>query len=941
VAPTDRTVLLEREADLARLTATVEGVRSGSGAVVVLEGPAGIGKTRLLEATRAIAATAGLAVLSARPGELEQELGWAMVRELFEPRLKALSVEERDGVLSGAARLALPALGHLDEATPIGGTDGLAAALHGLYWVTANLSELGPLLIAVDDAHWADEPSRRWLAYMAARVEDLPVVLAVTARPAEPGATPDLVGALAGRGATVVLRPAPLTPDAATACIRDALGERAETGFCRACVDVTGGNPFLLLELLGELVRTGVVPVDVNAEQVRQASPESIGRAALGRIGRLGPDALRLAAALAVLGTGTQLRHAALLSGLDEQAAARAADQLAEADVLGGGLPLDFIHPLVRTAVYERQPMAQLALRHGQAARLLAAAGSQDDAIAPHLLAVEPTGDPELVARLRHAAELVLARGAPSVAATYLRRALAEPPAATERSTLTHRLGHAETAAMEATGLDTLERALDLCDDPAEHATIAIEFARSARMVGDFPRATRALERAAGGLEPGAPLATSVDGELIGVAMTDLATSADALQRLARYLDPAVLGRLRDAGVLANLGLAGLSAATVPRAACVDLARRAVTAMAPDEADISTIDTVGSVLMFCDEFDDARALWEKLIARARATGSALTYGFGICSRAMLANCVGDVAEAEEDARTAVAIFAEWGTRTAPHEVVLCEALIDRGALHEADERLGSDAAEELDGSWDKTDLLYTRGRLRLAQGRPQEALADLRVCGRRLASVGARNPTVLPWRSLGARALAQLGQHDEAHELAEEELELARSFGAARALGVSLCALGTVEGGEAGLELLGEAVDVLSGSDARGEHAHALCDLGAALRRSGRRADARAPLRQALDLATRTGASLLADRARDELVAAGARPRRDRIEGRDALTASERRVATLAKDGLSNPEIAQSLFVTRRTVETHLTHIYRKLDIASRADLAAALAGAA
>lgn len=933
----DRDALLEREAELGQLAAVVEGVRSGSGATIVVEGPAGIGKTRLLEATREVAAGAGLDVLSARPGELERELGWGVVRELFEPALKALSGEERDRVLTGAARLALPALGHLGETTLAVGAEGLAAALHGLYWLTANLSERGPLLVAVDDAHWADEPSRRWLAYMAARVEDLPVAVVITARPAEPGATPDLVGSLGSRRSTAVVRPAPLSQAATSTRVRDAFGGRAESGFCRACFDATGGNPFLLGELLGELVSGGVVPVDVNAERVQMASPETIARAALGRIGRLEPEASALATAVAVLGADTQLRHAAMLAGLDEQAAARAADRLADVDVLRRGLPLEFVHPLVRAAVYERQPKAQVALHHAEAARLLAESGAQDDAIAPHLLAVEPTGNVEVVARLRRAAELVLARGAPYVAATYLRRALAEPPLAPELPALMYRLGHAETAAMGPAGLDMLERAVDLCEAPAERAAIAIEFSHAARMVADFPRATHVLERVADSLEPGTPLATRIDGELINVAALDLATSSAALEHLARYADPAALESLQDAGVLADLALLGAAAAAAPREVFVGLARRAAAAMAPEEPDPSAIVFAGCALMYCDEFDEARALWDAFIAAARATGSALAYGFGTCFRAQLAHRVGDVREAEEDARTSVAIFAEWGTRTVQPEIFLSEALIERGALREAEELLGSDTTQELEGLWDLTQLLYTRGRLRLAQGQLEEALGDLRVCGRRLEAGAAGNPSLCPWRSDAALALARLEQHREARQLADDELEIARAFGAPRALGISLRAAGLVAGGEDGLQLLSDAVDVLAGSGAQVEHARALYELGGVLRRAGRRADAREPLRQALDLAAKTGASMVADRARGELLAAGARPRRDRIEGRDALTASERRVAVLAAEGLSNPEIAQSLFVARRTVETHLTHIYQKLDIASRAELAAAL----
>ncbi len=215
---------------------------------------------------------------------------------------------------------------------------------------------------------------------------------------------------------------------------------------------------------------------------------------------------------------------------------------------------------------------------------------------------------------------------------------------------------------------------------------------------------------------------------------------------------------------------------------------------------------------------------------------------------------------------------------------------------------------------------------------------ELLAAGRRFESIGGRNPAFLAWRSQAALALLQLGEQDEARRLAAEELELARTWGAPRALGAALRAAGLVEGGKHGLALLEEAVEVLADSPARLEHAKARTELGAALRRANRRSEAREQLRHALELATLCGAAPLAARAETELLATGARPRRISLSGVASLTPSERRVAQMAADGPTNREIAQALFVTTRTVEVHLTSIYRKLDISSRSQLAAALA---
>jgi len=201
-------------------------------------------------------------------------------------------------------------------------------------------------------------------------------------------------------------------------------------------------------------------------------------------------------------------------------------------------------------------------------------------------------------------------------------------------------------------------------------------------------------------------------------------------------------------------------------------------------------------------------------------------------------------------------------------------------------------------------------------------------------ALGVHCPGVIAWRSHAALAHLALGQPAAARRLAEEELGLARRFAGPSAAGVALSVLGLAVGGAEGIECLREATAVLEASPARLELARALVNLGAALRRSGQRVQAREHLHRGLEMATLAGASALASAAHEELLATGARPRRVFIHGTDALTASERRVARMAAQGLANPEIAQALFITRKTVENHLSSAYRKLGIASRTELA-------
>jgi DNA-binding NarL/FixJ family response regulator len=232
--------------------------------------------------------------------------------------------------------------------------------------------------------------------------------------------------------------------------------------------------------------------------------------------------------------------------------------------------------------------------------------------------------------------------------------------------------------------------------------------------------------------------------------------------------------------------------------------------------------------------------------------------------------------------------------------------------------------------------LQRRARLRAAEGRVEQALADLERCGQLEAAWRIRTPALSTWRSDAARLLAGLDRRAEAEALAREEIERCRAFGAPRPLAAALRAAAAA-GPEAGPELLGEAVELLAESPARLDEAFARFELGAALRRAGRRAIARERLSEALELAVFCGATALATRAHDELVAAGARPRRDPVESRSNLTASELRVAGMAAEGMTNREIAQALFLTEKTIENHLRSVYRKLSIASRSQLARAL----
>ena len=346
-----------------------------------------------------------------------------------------------------------------------------------------------------------------------------------------------------------------------------------------------------------------------------------------------------------------------------------------------------------------------------------------------------------------------------------------------------------------------------------------------------------------------------------------------------------------------------------------------------------------------DDFSWAARVIEALIADARRRGAAIAFSSALLWRTILEYESGALLEAEADARLAFdAHPADDLIETPWVHALLAQVLVERGAVAEAGRILASFEAE-VDSLREEVrnhvGLLRARARIAASRGDHRAALADALAAGRILTGVGFINPAVdygRTWRSEAALAHHFLGGSNAAREVASEQLELARAWGAPRALGQALRILGLIEGGSDGIERLQEAAAVLEPSPARLEYVHALTDLGAALRRRNQRAAAREPLRLALDLAQRSGATLAAGRAHEELIATGARPRRLRRTGVDALTPTERRVAAMAAEGLSNREIAQLLFVTPRTVETHLSGAFRKLDLSSRTQLPKALA---
>ncbi|WP_405692271.1 LuxR C-terminal-related transcriptional regulator [Streptomyces sp. NBC_01185] len=952
--------LLERESALDLLTAEAHRAMEGSGRLVLFRAPTGTGRSALLEAAAELGARLGMRVLRAHASAESSGIPLALVTQLLGP--------PHD-------------LGGLQDDTP--------ETPHHLRYPSRLWQSLcghaagSPLLLAVDDAHLADQPSRRWLAEAARRLTGMPVLMVVTERgqydvaPPQPGLAYSLPPGVVRMHAV-----APLSRHAAEELVRRALGPDTGEAWVDGCVRAGAGNPLLLRALLDDLRavfphrgRAGAAdsgcPEPMLPENCAELYPGAFVTAVSWWLSSTGPESTLVARALAELedsagcdegehrppgSPGMPGTRPGPAAHEDPEPGDDFGDFLAEltrADpdrvdgwitamlrlgllcrAPGTGVPR-FAHPLLRGAVLDSWPRSHRQALHLRAAELRQCRGHGVEAVAGHLLRTTPGGTKRVAKALLDAAADASRAGRTGAAAHYLRRALDEPMSRERRAAVLTELGELEFGTLRTGGIPRLAEALRLQEEPRDRVLAAVHLGNALAARGK-PHAALDVMRELGALDGEPVLARTIqtasaffsdqDPEIRRAVHTRLRERAE---RSPEWISPALRALLIRYESTAGL----LSAESAMRQI-----RHLLTSPEDPLLVPYLLGTAAAVAQWADAPDDAERIirtgltehWlsplhpvHRPLLNTRVDTAAARGRY----RWVLEETAHRLRSPGDSPRTGASNFLA-------HRVI---ALVECGRSSEAERLIAGTHDSTAQDGWEQNRFLYARGVLRASVGDHAGALADFRECGRRQTARDVESPVVTPWRSAAAESHLRLGETREALALAEEESRYASVWDTPRVRGRALRVLGAATGGRRGLELTAEAVGVLRGTSLDVELIPALITHGLQLTAAGRARSARPLLREAATAAERLGSVRLSGRAERALRASGARPGNASLTGRDSLTVSERRIAALAADGRTNAEISALLHLARRTVETHLTSTYRKLGIRRRGDLPAAL----
>lgn len=915
--------MLDREKQLALIARSLEAARQACGSTVLLEGGPGCGKSSMLAASAHLAGNRGFAVLRAAGSRMEQNDSFGLIGQLLEPRLIAATPKECRALLGGPAAAAARVLHVGTNGEDGDGEPPAPGALHhGFYRLVTGLAAARPLLLLLDDLRWADDGTLEFLVYLAKRIEQSPVLVVGTVDPAQHERAQLL---LRGQAQTTVATLPALDERGVRRVIRQRLG-MPEREFVQAAVDLTGGIPLLVAALCEEANERGLGPTVASVGELYTLAPRRASHALALRLGYVSEEARRLAEAVAVLGDAAATSDAAAVAELEPSECSEAVDALQAAGVLIGEHTLRFCQPLLRSCAYSSLPAAARARLHAAAARTLHRRGAPAVNVSAHLVHGSAPRGAWAVGVLRSAAE----SADHVLAGACLRCLLEETSAAAERADLLVELGRLELAVGDPEGAGRFAEAAECMPTGNKRADVLELLGLSQWHRGSFETAGGTFAR--GLAEPGRRQPSLKARLEAGI------TAAVGLKHLngapARAAEISAPDGVSESAALAQRAFE-LALSASPQQTVADLALTALAggpstpvagALVPFRAEAAC------ALIWVERLEEADAALTAAVEDASEHAAPGSLAVALQERALARFRRGRLRAAEGDARTAAAVMGPTSALPIPHpRLLLSDVLIEQGRPGEALEQL-----EAVDGDSPEQQpfWLAARARVRLHRGDSGGALGDLLEAGTLLEAGGVRNPAVLLWRSRGAVAAALLHDWPLARRLASEELELASAVGARGGRAAALDARAMAEDGPERLSTLELAAEGLEDAPTVLMRCRVLLDLGMELRRAGRHRDCRVVLRTGLDLAGRCGARTLARRARRELEASGARPRRERTHGVGSLTPREQQVAELGARHLTNREIARELVVSEKTVEWHLSNVYRKLGVACRPALA-------
>ncbi|MGW1071168.1 LuxR C-terminal-related transcriptional regulator [Streptomyces sp. NPDC002537] len=800
----------------------------------------------------------------------------------------------------------------------------------------------GPLALVLDDAQGYDEKLLRRLDFVLRRVTAHPLFVLLAQRTESDGSGDAVLAELLAQDRCTLLELGPMSESGTGRLIDRALGGPVDPDFARRCAEICGGNPLLLGRLLAGLRTAGIRP-DRDSRHLLHTVHGGVLASLIPDFLALQPRSVRqVATALAVLGQA-EPDLLSVLAGVSGRRAEAALGVLRRFEVVVPGGRGPAMRDPLREAVLTGMPADGLQELRARAARLLNDAGRPVGDIVGQLLFLERIDEPWMLAVLRDA---IAERGDAATGDILgcLRRALTARRTAAERKDIHRELARAYAPTDPAVGLAHLHEALAAATDAREKAAIAMDYGLSAVGTHQAADAARTLGLVLDGLDtdlgadPGPAdreLRTTIASALLVTAVNDKAAMSWVRERARTWTPPRGDSPAERQLLAAMSTMACLDGRSAEGAAA--LARRALRVEETTGAGWWIVGC-STVLAHADAADEALASLERFSAGDPDRHGAWARVWALSVRSLTLHDTGDIGGALHHGRAAVALAERaWPDDPAPTpRLALSGSLLSAGFTAEAcqvlDEVVRTDAVLER-RIFDWHHYLYVRGRALREQGDLEGALAAWQRCGRSLEEAGVANPVMAPWWLPAVTTLVRLGRPAEAAAVVERIQPAVRRWGTPRAIGQGLLAAACVAEGRARLRLLGDAVDALSSSPARMELAKAEFQLGHELLRHGDADGARRHLRLVIERATHSGYHLLAATARRLLVSAGGRMPQLAANPLDSLTHSERRVAALAQDGASNKKIAETLFITTRTVEMHLTNVYRKLDVRGRAEL--------